>query len=379
MGSNEDRYAFNCQWFDAQADLIRTYCLTFYPRDNSIEMYDIKNKRAFLKRSEYVELSMSDLHVGGIITVHARQLKIVDYADAYSRRNLENRKSRTLALIKPDAYNAIGQIVDVVQRAGFVIGRLTTVKMSAQKAEAFSRMQPQSGGPSPSEHAEHLRSDLIVVMELVGENAVESWQAIMGPDSIEEARSRAPGSIRAAIGMDDVRNAVHGSATTALAAEEIEFFFGQNANWACTALFNNCTLCIIRPHAVKHAGQIVARILEEGFEISAMRLWHMDKVVAEEFLDVYKGVLPEYPEMTYQLSNGPALVMEIRQEDAVNAFRQLVGPHDPEVAKHLRPDTIRSKFGVDRVRNCCHCTDLPEDGLLEVEYFFNILYNRKQT
>jgi len=109
-----------------------------------------------------------------------------------------------------------------------------------------------------------------------------------------------------------------------------------------------------------------------------MRLWHLDKVMAEEFFDVYKGVLPEYPEVVYQMSNGPALVMEVRQQDAVNAFRKLVGPHDPEVAKHLRSDTLRARFGVDRVRNAVHCTDLPEDGLLEVEYFFNILYNRVQ-
>jgi len=168
---------------------------------------------------------------------------------------------------------------------------------------------------------------------------------------------------------------VHGSADPVSAAKEVAFFFGEQS-WPCTALFNNCTLCVIRPHAVRDAGEIVDRIVQEGFEISAMRLWHLDKVMAEEFFDVYKGVLPEYPEVVYQMSNGPALVLEVRQEDAVNSFRKLVGPHDPEVAKHLRPDTLRARFGVDRVRNAVHCTDLPEDGLLEVEYFFNILYNR---
>jgi len=69
-------------------------------------------------------------------------------------------------------------------------------------------------------------------------------------------------------------------------------------------------------------------------------------------------------------------VLEVRQENAVDSFRTLVGPHDPEVAKHLRPSTLRAKFGIDRVKNAIHCTDLPEDGLLEVEYFFNILYGR---
>jgi hypothetical protein len=34
---------------------------------------------------------------------------------------------------------------------------------------------------------------------------------------------------------------------------------------------------------------------------------------------------------------------------------------------------FRAKFGLDRVRNAVHCTDLPEDGTLECEYFFKIL------
>lgn len=32
----------------------------------------------------------------------------------------------------------------------------------------------------------------------------------------------------------------------------------------------------------------------------------------------------------------------------------------------------RARFGLDKVRNAVHCTDLPEDGSLEVEYFFSI-------
>lgn len=371
MAANEDRYAFKCQWFDAQADLIRSYVITFYPRDNSIEMHDVKNNRGFLKRSEYTELSLDDLHLGATITVHARQLKLIDYADAYTRRNLEVRKSRTLGIIKPDAYNIMGSIISAVYRGGFTIGQLNMVKMSQQQAETFYGL---SGSPAGA-HAAHLSSDVVVVMELVGENAVDRWQAMMGPASPEEAKTVAPQSIRGVCGQDEVLNCVHGSADPASAAKEVAFFFGEQS-WPCTALFNNCTLCVIRPHAVRDAGEIVDRIVQEGFEISAMRLWHLDKVMAEEFFDVYKGVLPEYPEVVYQMSNGPALVLEVRQEDAVNSFRKLVGPHDPEVAKHLRPDTLRARFGVDRVRNAVHCTDLPEDGLLEVEYFFNILYNR---
>lgn len=114
-------------------------------------------------------------------------------------------------------------------------------------------------------------------------------------------------------------------------------------------------------------------ILANGFEISALQLLNLSRPVIEEVMDVYKGVLPEYLPMIEHLSNGPCIALEVRQENAVKAFRDLCGPHDPEIAKHLRPNCIRAKFGEDRVRNAVHCTDMDEDGELEVRYFFSHL------
>mmetsp|Transcript_187 Transcript_187/g.208 ORF Transcript_187/g.208 Transcript_187/m.208 type:complete len:109 (+) Transcript_187:841-1167(+) len=104
-----------------------------------------------------------------------------------------------------------------------------------------------------------------------------------------------------------------------------------------------------------------------------MEMFYLHKETAEEFYDVYKGILPEYLPLIEHLIGGPSIVLEIRQENAVQTFRQLAGPHDPEIAKYLRPNTIRAKYGLDRVRNAVHCTDMAEDGVIECEYFFNIL------
>lgn len=37
-----------------------------------------------------------------------------------------------------------------------------------------------------------------------------------------------------------------------------------------------------------------------------------------------------------------------------------------EIARHLRPATLRALYGKNKVQNAVHCTDLPEDGVLEV-------------
>jgi nucleoside-diphosphate kinase len=46
---------------------------------------------------------------------------------------------------------------------------------------------------------------------------------------------------------------------------------------------------------------------------------------------------------------------------------------DPELGRVLRPKSLRAQFGINKVRNGLHCTDLVEDGPLESQYFFTIL------
>lgn len=100
---------------------------------------------------------------------------------------------------------------------------------------------------------------------------------------------------------------------------------------------------MIKPHAVAagHAGKIIDIILSEGFEISAMEMFTLDKPTAEEFFEVYKGTLAEFVPLIEHMTTGPSIVLEIRQENAVKAFRDLAGPMDPEIAKNLRPNTLR--------------------------------------
>ena len=64
---------------------------------------------------------------------------------------------------------------------------------------------------------------------------------------------------------------------------------------------------------------------------------------------------------------------EDRSQRAVLALRGLCGAHDPEIASHLHKGSLRARFGESKVKNAVHCTDLPEDGPLEVTYFFGIL------
>jgi len=79
-------------------------------------------------------------------------------------------------------------------------------------------------------------------------------------------------------------------------------------------MLTNCTLCLIKPHAVEQgfAGHIIERILDEGFEISAISSFFIDRANAEEFMDLYKGILPDFNQTIDQLVSGPVIALEVR-------------------------------------------------------------------
>ncbi len=56
--------------------------------------YDIKNRKTFLKRVKQESITLEMLYIGAVVTVYARQLKVVDYADEYTRKHLGSRQER---------------------------------------------------------------------------------------------------------------------------------------------------------------------------------------------------------------------------------------------------------------------------------------------
>ena len=125
--------------------------------------------------------------------------------------------------------------------------------------------------------------------------------------------------------------------------------------------------------ASKLTGEIIDSILKEGLEISAIRSIVLSGKDAVDYLDAYRGVYPEYERWVGELASGPAVVLEVRGDDIVTRSRELAGPHDPAIARALRPETIRAKYGVDATKNAVHVTDLPNDGPLECKFFFRVL------
>lgn len=384
MSTQDVRYAFIVDWYDAQASLIRQYQFLFYPKDYSVEMYDIKNKKKFFSRSRIDSLSLHHLFLGNKINVCSRQLEIVDYGDEYTRNSLAPRQERTLALIKPDAITNAGSIIAAVENStNLRISDARMVKLTRAQASQFY-----------SEHVNksffeglvnHMTSGPILACALVGPNCVNLWRSILGDTDPLSAKSNTPQSIRACYGSVLPKNAAHGSDSQASAEREINFFFSKNSPLNTTATMGagpESTCVVVKPHSVLTGkfGEILAHIQESGWSLNAVQLHNFERANAEEFYEVYKEVVPEFEMMVSELCAGPCIALEVATPDgngdgsACTVFKKdVAGPRDPIIAKELDKDSVRARFGQDKVRNAIHCTDMPRDTTLELQYMFQIL------
>ncbi|XP_021942838.1 nucleoside diphosphate kinase 7 isoform X3 [Zootermopsis nevadensis] len=386
---DNSRYSFNVEWNDIEASVMRTFILFYYKVDGTIELYDTKYRRLFLRRTKCDGITLSDLYIGATVNIFSRQMKVTGFSDEYTHLHLGIVKQRTFAMLKPDIVDKMGQVLKLIIQNGFKITKLKMVQMTKEHALEFyaehkSKPFLPFGRPTAcfSFLIEYMTSGPVIAMELLADNGVAKWRELLGPTDSEQARKDAPGSIRARFGIDKSFNAAHGSDSCTAAERELYIFFptsriAQYESPRSTATFKNTTCCIIKPHAVQEGllGDIVSEIQENGFKITAIQMFYMEHPNAEEFYEVYKGVVAEYSGMVNQLVSGASVAVEVTGVDGATPsnFRAFVGPTDPELARELRPNTLRAKFGKTKVQNAVHCTDLPEDGLLEVEYFFKLL------
>ena len=137
---------------------------------------------------------------------------------------------------------------------------------------------------------------------------------------------------------------------------------------------NYCTLCLVKPHVVSErlAGALLNRICDAGYNLSAVFSVHLNVPMAEELFDVYKGLFPNYSAMIHSICKGPCLAAMITgDEGLITDFRQFCGPLEPELARLIRPKSLRALFGKSVVENAVHCTDLEDDKDLECKFFFD--------
>jgi nucleoside-diphosphate kinase len=129
------------------------------------------------------------------------------------------------------------------------------------------------------------------------------------------------------------------------------------------------TLCIVKPDAVekRRTGAILQLIEEGGFRILALKMVHLTRPEAEGFYEVHRA-RPFFGELVQFMTRTPAVVAVLERDDAVAAWRALMGATDPAKAD---PGTIRKRFGSNVGENATHGSDSLENAAREIAYFFS--------
>ena len=129
------------------------------------------------------------------------------------------------------------------------------------------------------------------------------------------------------------------------------------------------TFAIIKPDADERnlIGKILERIESNGFKIAGMKKTQLSQKEAKGFYYVHKE-RPFFESLTEFMCSGPVVLLVLEKENAITAWRDLMGATNPEDAKE---GTIRKDFALSIEKNSTHGSDSAENAAYELSYFFS--------
>lgn len=128
------------------------------------------------------------------------------------------------------------------------------------------------------------------------------------------------------------------------------------------------TFSIIKPDATKRnlTGAINAVIEKSGLRIIAQKRIQLSEGQAEGFYAVHKE-RPFFRDLVSFMITGPVVVQVLEGENAVAAYRDIMGATNPANAAD---GTIRKQFAESIEANSVHGSDSLENAAREIEFFF---------
>lgn len=129
------------------------------------------------------------------------------------------------------------------------------------------------------------------------------------------------------------------------------------------------TFSIIKPDATRRnlTGKINAKIEDAGLRIIAQKRMHLTRHQAEQFYAVH-AERSFFKELVDFMISGPVVVQVLEGENAVLAYRDVMGATNPANAD---AGTIRREFAESIEANSVHGSDSAENAAIEISYFFS--------
>jgi nucleoside-diphosphate kinase len=131
------------------------------------------------------------------------------------------------------------------------------------------------------------------------------------------------------------------------------------------------TLSIIKPDATRRnlTGQINALIESNGLRIIAQKRMWLTQAQAAAFYAVH-AERSFFNDLCSFMISGPVVVQVLEGENAVSAYRDIMGATNPANAAE---GTIRKQFAESIEANSVHGSDSQENAEIEIGFFFSKL------
>lgn len=129
------------------------------------------------------------------------------------------------------------------------------------------------------------------------------------------------------------------------------------------------TFVAIKPDAVKRylIGELITRFEKKGYKITAMKMVHPDRALAEKHYEEHKDK-PFFEDLVDFLTCGPIVAMVVEGLSAIGGCRHIIGATDPDNAS---PGTIRADYAQILESNIIHGSDSEESAEREISIYFN--------
>ena len=128
------------------------------------------------------------------------------------------------------------------------------------------------------------------------------------------------------------------------------------------------TLLIVKPDGVRRGliGELLRRVEDKGLTIDSMRMMTIDRETAEQHYAEHVDK-PFFGELVDFITSGPVVVAKVSGEQAITAWRTLIGPTNPIEAA---PGSIRGDFATVIGENIAHGSDSLGSAQRELALFF---------
>jgi nucleoside-diphosphate kinase len=126
---------------------------------------------------------------------------------------------------------------------------------------------------------------------------------------------------------------------------------------------------MLKPDSIEQGNMlpILNMIEAAGFKIIALKYKRMTRDEAEKFYSIHSNK-PFFNDLVSFMTRGPIVAAALEKDNAVDAFRTLIGSTDPNEAEE---GTIRKKYAKSKGENAVHGSDSDENAEIEISFHFD--------